>query len=47
MKLLAILARGGATGIQLNVLVTTSSLLSGRSLKDISNQVNEDLLTQG
>ena len=46
MKLLAILAREGAVGIQLNVLVTTSSL-SGRSLKDISNQVNKDLLIQG
>lgn len=46
MKLLAILAREGAVGIQLNILVTTSSL-SGRSLKDISNQVNEDLLIQG
>ena len=47
MKLLAILAREVAVGIQLNILVTTSSLFSGRSLKDISNQVNEDLLIQG
>ena len=47
MKLLAILAREVAVGIQLNILVTTFSLFSGRSLKDISSQVNEDLLIQG
>lgn len=46
MKLLAILAREGAVSIQLNDLVTISFLFSSSSLKDISNQVNEDLLIQ-
>ena len=33
--------------IQLNDLVTMSSLCSNRSVKDISSQVNEGLLIQG
>lgn len=44
MKLLAILAREGAIGSQLNELITVSSLFASRSLKDVSNQVKEDLL---
>lgn len=46
MKLFAILAREGAAGIQLNDLVTMSSLFSSEVLKDIFSQVNEDLLIQ-
>lgn len=44
MKLLAILAREGAVGTQLNELMTPSSLFASRSLKDRSNQVKEDPL---
>lgn len=44
MKLLAILAREGAVGTWLNELITVFSLCASRSLKDMSNQVKEDLL---
>lgn len=44
---LAIFDREEAMDIQLNDLVTMSSLCSNRSVKDISSQVNEGLLIQG